>query len=313
MSSFQVEGARRQRRAVAGAVAIIVVFGLARGADAQAVPPSGGTAEIQVSHRARAVQQGEVVLLTVRSQVPAHAVTARGFERTTALFARGPRLWRGLIGIDLETPPGDYPIEITLRTAGDSVVHATHTLSVTPKDFPTRHLKVAPNFVDPPESVLDRIQRESKRIAAIFGTVDPFRRWDGPFEAPVPGTATSSFGRRSVFNGQPRSPHTGTDFRADEGTPVKSPNAGTVVLRADLYFAGNTVILDHGLGLFSYFAHLSRAAVEEGMEVATGDVIGYVGATGRVTGPHLHWTVRLQEARVDPLSLMAALSPESND
>ena len=130
------------------------------------------------------------------------------------------------------------------------------------------------------------------------------RLWSGGFLRPVPGDSTSSFGRRSVFNGQPRSPHSGTDFRGAEGTRITAPNAGIVVLAADLYFSGNVVIIDHGWGLYSYFAHLSSIAVEDGIRVEQGDVVGDVGATGRVTGPHLHWTVRLNDARVDPLSLM---------
>ena len=189
-------------------------------------------------------------------------------------------------------------------------MQAHHTLSVRSKEFATRRLTVAPEYVSPPEHVLARIQRESQRTAEIFRTQTPERRWQGAFLAPVPGKATSSFGRRSVFNDQPRSPHSGADFRASEGTPVKAPNAGTVVLASDLYFSGNCVILDHGLGLYSFFAHLSGFAVAEGDVVAPGDVVGYVGATGRVTGPHLHWTVRLNTSRVDPLSLMAVLADE---
>jgi murein DD-endopeptidase MepM/ murein hydrolase activator NlpD len=124
---------------------------------------------------------------------------------------------------------------------------------------------------------------------------------------PVTGPPTSSFGRRTLFNGAPRGQHRGTDFRAGEGAPVVAPNAGLVVLAGDLYFTGNTVVLDHGLRLFSVFAHLSHMAVREGTSVAAGELVGAAGATGRVTGPHLHWTVRLGEAAVDPLSLVSTL------
>jgi murein DD-endopeptidase MepM/ murein hydrolase activator NlpD len=110
-----------------------------------------------------------------------------------------------------------------------------------------------------------------------------------------------------VFNGEARSPHSGTDFLSPSGTPVKAPNAGRVVGARDLYFSGNSVIIDHGLGLFSFFAHLSRLEVAEGERVKTGQVIGLVGATGRVTGAHLHWTLRVGGARVDPLALLALL------
>jgi murein DD-endopeptidase MepM/ murein hydrolase activator NlpD len=161
--------------------------------------------------------------------------------------------------------------------------------------------------VSPPEEELKRIRAESRKVSRIFAEVSKHRYWNGPFLRPVPGEAISSFGKRSIINGQPRSPHTGTDFRAAEGTPVKAPAAGRVMLVQDLYFAGNTVIVDHGLGLYSYFAHLSSFSVTEGQFIEAGEIVGEVGATGRVTGPHLHWTLRLAEARVDPLSLMEAL------
>jgi murein DD-endopeptidase MepM/ murein hydrolase activator NlpD len=118
----------------------------------------------------------------------------------------------------------------------------------------------------------------------------------------------SAFGKRTVYNGQPRSPHTGVDFRGAVGTPIRSPNAGRVVLAENIYYSGNTVILDHGLGLYSYFGHMSAFSVKSGDHVETGAIIGKVGATGRATGPHLHWTVRLIMARVDPLSLVKILS-----
>ena len=117
----------------------------------------------------------------------------------------------------------------------------------------------------------------------------------------------SGFGTRSVFNGQPRSPHSGADFRSPEGTPIKAPNAGRIVVARNMYFSGNTVVIDHGLGCFSLLAHLSAFDVHEGESVSAGQLIGRVGATGRVTGPHLHWAVRIANARVDPLSVLALL------
>jgi murein DD-endopeptidase MepM/ murein hydrolase activator NlpD len=123
----------------------------------------------------------------------------------------------------------------------------------------------------------------------------------------VPQAANSAFGTRSVFNGQPRSPHGGADFLSPAGTPVHAPAGGRVLLARDLYYTGNSVVIDHGAGLVSLFAHLSRIDVSDGAAVQTGQVIGLVGATGRVTGPHLHWSVRAGGARVDPLSLLAIL------
>ena len=266
---------------------------------------------LDVSHRARAVHPGEVVVMQVRPSEPLVTIRATAFGATIRFFPSGEDgVWRGLIGIDLATSPGEYPVAVRATSDGGDTVRSTYTLNVDPKEFPTRHLSVNPSFVTPPAEALERIQLEARKVAAIFCAMSGARQWQGGFAAPVPDEATSSFGRRSVFNGQARSPHSGTDFRAGDGTPVKAPNAGTVVLTGDLYFSGNVVVLDHGWGLYSYFAHLSAIDVAEGDIVTLGQVVGKVGATGRVTGPHLHWTVRLNGARVDPLSLMT-LFPES--
>jgi murein DD-endopeptidase MepM/ murein hydrolase activator NlpD len=163
-------------------------------------------------------------------------------------------------------------------------------------------------MVNPPESELARIKQETQAMADAFAILTPERLWRSAFDAPVPGAPNSSFGRLTITNGKPAGRHQGADFRAATGTPVHAPNAGRVVLAQNLYFAGNTVILDHGLGVFSLLAHLSRIDVQPGAVVARGDVVGQSGATGRVTGPHLHWAVRFGEMTVDPLSLMSAVA-----
>ena len=259
---------------------------------------------LDLSHRARDLHPGEVVVLEVRPSEDLALLSATAFGNSLNFFRTSNEVWMALLGIDLTTEPGSYDVSV-IATAQDGVVtRRSYTLSVEPKDFPIRRLSVDPSFVSPPASVIDRIQREARQLNEIFATATDERLWSGGFLRPVPGDSTSSFGRRSVFNGQPRSPHSGTDFRGAEGTPIKAPNAGIVALATDLYFSGNVVIIDHGWGLYSYFAHLSSIAVDEGSQVKQGDVVGDVGSTGRVTGPHLHWTVRLNDARVDPLSLM---------
>ncbi len=261
--------------------------------------------DITITHQARALQPGEAVLISVASAIPLRSVSGRFLGTEVAFYpTHDASHWEGLVGLDLEIQPGDHAVEITLTDPGGQTHPATYSLRVADKKFRTRTLRVRPEYVEPPPEVLERIGRESRRMKEMFSTASPERLWSGGFLRPVPGEATSSFGVRSVFNGEPRSPHSGADFRAREGTPVESPNAGRVVLAEDLYFSGNCVILDHGQGLYSFFAHLSRIGVEEGEMVSAGDAVGDVGSTGRVTGPHLHWTVRLHEARVDPLSLM---------
>lgn len=258
-----------------------------------------------ISHRARALHPGEVVVLNVRIDGPTRSLTGSAFGHELRFFPAGPaNVSSALIGVDLTVDPGAHPVTVRAEGAGGAVDERTYTLEIEPKQFPTRELTVNPSFVDPPAEVIERIQREARQLAAIFPVASADRLWSGGFLRPVPGAATSAFGRRSVFNGQPRSPHSGADFRAAEGTPILAPNDGVVVLAADLYFSGNVVILDHGWGLYSYFAHLSAIDVAEGDPVSQGDTVGKVGATGRVTGPHLHWTVRLNDARVDPVALM---------
>jgi murein DD-endopeptidase MepM/ murein hydrolase activator NlpD len=269
-------------------------------------------AEVSVTHRARALVPGELVVLVVRADAPLATVSGQAFGRAVSFYqGRGSSEWEGLVGIDLDTAPGPYDVTIEATPAGSTGrLSYAGTLTVEPKAFPTRRLTVDEGYVNPPKTVAARIAREAKAVSDILAETTPTRYWAGRFVAPVPGAATSSFGRRSVLNGQPRSPHSGTDFQATTGTTVRAPNAGTIVLAADQYFSGNTVIIDHGFGLYSFLAHLSRIDVQPGDVVARGEPIGLSGSTGRVTGPHLHWTVRLGGARVDPLSLLALMGAE---
>ena len=258
-----------------------------------------------VTHRARALHPGEIVVVNVRTSEAPASLEASAFGAEHRFFPAGPaNVWSTLIGIDLDVEPGNHPVSVRATAVDGSAAETVYTLAVEPKQFATRRLTVEPRYVDPPPEVVERILRERDHLAALFPVSTAVRYWRDGFLRPVPGRANSAFGRRSVFNGQPRSPHSGADFRAAAGTPIKAPNDGVVVLAADLYFSGNVVIIDHGWGLYSFFAHLSAIDVAEGDRVRRGATVGRVGATGRVTGAHLHWTVRLNDARVDPLSLL---------
>lgn len=293
------------RRLPIALAALILVAGTttARGAHAQAVTAG----EIEISHDARSVQPGELVRIRARLPDDTMTVTGHVLDKPLRFYRGGPGSWHALIGIDLDTEPSVIPVVVGAVTGGGLTLRSTYDLVVESKEFPTRRLTVDESYVNPPAEVTERILREASRVATIFETETDHKLWSGSFARPVPGAATSSFGKRSILNGQPRSPHSGTDFQGAEGTPVKAPNTGRVVLAENLYFSGNVVILDHGWGLYSYFGHLSRIDVEEDQVVTTGQVVGAVGATGRVTGPHLHWTVRVNGARVDSLSLMDVL------
>ena len=261
---------------------------------------------ITVSAEARAKQPGELVVLTLAMPDASATPTVHAFDHALLPFQISPTTWKVLVGIDLETAPGTYPITIDAGTSRPAA-KTTYSLVVRAKTFPTRTLKVDEAFVNPPASAESRIASDSARLADIWQHSSSAQLWLGPFIRPVPNEANSAFGTRSIYNGQPRSPHNGADFLSPAGTPIKSPNSGEIMLADDLYYTGNTVVIDHGLGLFSLFAHLEKINVQKGQRVATGDVVGLVGATGRVTGPHLHWMVRVGSARVDPLSLLAML------
>jgi len=261
--------------------------------------------EMEVALVARATQPGEVVRVDVMCNCGDVAPRVSVLDRniSLALSPDGSR-WQGLIGIDLDVEPGEYPLVVSAPHLRPPQAREM-SLSVEPKQFRTRTLQVAPQYVDPEPAVVDRIVREAAQLNGIYRIETP-RLWDQPFVSPLTTQPSENFGSRSVFNGQPRSPHAGIDFGSPRGTVVTAPSPGKVVIADDLFFTGNTVVLDHGVGLYSIFAHFSALEVDNGDIVGLGDTLGRVGATGRVTGPHLHWSVRLSGARVDPMSLIKA-------
>jgi len=257
---------------------------------------------IEVSARSRSIRPGELVVLTMVPPAGSDRVQVHAFGRDVPAVRVGDGAWEALVGIDLDVRPGTYTVNVAAGTA-----RAGYDLVVAPRTFRTRRLTVDEAFVTPPKSELARIEREAALLAETWKATAAERLWIGEFVRPVEEPANSAFGTRSIFNGKPRNAHGGADFLSPAGTPIHAPNAGRVVLARSLYFSGNTVIIDHGLGLFSMLAHMSAIEVQEGDRVSAGQVVGNVGATGRVTGPHLHWTVRAADARVDPMSLLAVL------
>ena len=217
-----------------------------------------------------------------------------------------PGVWRALLGVDLELKPQDYPLTLTAKAESAGEISCSVAINVAQGKFATENLKVAPNFVEPNPEQLARAEAERQHLRAIFATVTNERLWEGPFHYPLAGiTAGRNFGKRRVLNGKPGSPHGGVDFPAPAGTPVLAAQRGRVVLAEPLYFSGNTVILDHGLGLYTFYAHFESISVQPGDIVDTGAVLGKVGATGRVTGPHLHWAATVNRSRTNPLDLIS--------
>jgi len=220
------------------------------------------------------------------------------FNDHRAPVLRTPDGWVALVGIPLDTAPGAHgarwqPLDEAeprrLEFSVASKAYAEQRLTVTNR----RH-------VDPSKEDLERIDEERKRIDAALGTFTAERQPVLALQPPVAGRRSSSFGLRRYFNGQARSPHSGMDIAAATGTPIRSPAPGRVVEAGDFFFNGNTVFVDHGQGVVTMYCHLSRIDVKPGDELGAGTILGLVGATGRVTGPHLHWGVALNRALVDP-------------
>ena len=218
---------------------------------------------------------------------------------------RDGKAWYALAGVDVETPEGTSTLQISVRTtAATGAIDLSRSVEIHPAHYRTSTLTVAPQFVAPGPEELQRIKAEGELKANVFAASAPEPLWSGNFRAPVTAARGEGFGTRRVFNGTLASVHKGMDFRSAVGTPVRAGNSGVVVLAAPLYYEGNCVVIDHGLGLFTISMHLSRIDVHEGQRVATGERIGLSGATGRVTGPHLHWAVRWRDAYLDPAKML---------
>jgi len=214
-------------------------------------------------------------------------------------------LFHGLLGVDLERPPGKYDLTLDVQPAAGDAVKCSIPVSVAAGKFAIEKLTVAPQFVHPNPEDTKRVNEEGERLRAIFTTVTPEKLWRGTFRTPLPGIHTAkNFGRRRVLNGEAHSPHSGVDIPAPEGTPIHASQRGRVVVAENLYFSGNTVVIDHGLGVYTFYGHMSAIGVQVGDVVAADAVLGKVGATGRATGPHLHWGLTVDDSRVNALQIV---------
>lgn len=265
----------------------------------------GQDAGLSLTLQSRALQPGEVVLVRITAPRNTSSVTVSGFSAEWPAARTADGTWLALLGIDLDARPG--PHDLVVRSTGQPDLEQRTRIDVAPKRFRRRVLRVAPEYVNPPPDTLERIRLDGELTREAYAHTSTEPGWLEGFTRPVREAANSSFGTRSVFNGEVRNPHAGTDFLSPAGTPVHAPAAGRVLIARDLFFTGNTVIVDHGLGVFSMLAHLSRLDVRESDAVTAGQVLGAVGATGRVTGPHLHWALRVGTARVDALAALAML------
>jgi murein DD-endopeptidase MepM/ murein hydrolase activator NlpD len=216
-----------------------------------------------------------------------------------------------LLGIDLEKPPGEYEVHLSGLTENSENFSCQISIKVNEGHFATERLNVAKQFAEPNADQVKRANEERDRLRAIFDRITPKPLWAGGFREPLDAVKTGgNFGKRRILNGIPGSPHGGVDFPAPTGTPVHSAQAGTVVLAEELFFSGNTVVVDHGLGIYTFYGHLSAINVRAGDSVKSGEVLGKVGATGRVTGPHLHWGLTVNHSRVNALDIVKLLGSD---
>jgi len=222
-------------------------------------------------------------------------------------FFRAPgskTVWYALAGVDVEVPPGPSKLTISARLNAPQTQDLSRDIEIHAAHYRTSSLTVPPKFVEPGPEEKELIEESVKAKERAFKTSADKPLWSGTFLAPVKAQATDSFGTRRMLNGKLATIHKGTDFRAAIGTPVLAGNAGTVILAQPLYYEGNCVMIDHGQGLASISMHLSRIDVKPGQQVTRGQQLGLSGATGRVTGPHLHWAIRWQGAMLDPAKLL---------
>lgn len=241
------------------------------------------------------VPGGVVILVLAPSHPPKPQVRFQGKE---VMVIDNDGQWTAVLGIPLKTRPGPHTVEVT--RGGDT---KRIEVVVQDKEYPAQYIKLPKGkerYVSPPPEDLARIKRERKILGRILSTWSEAAKVDTDFHLPVKGRVGSPFGLRRYFNGEPRNPHSGLDLVAPSGTPIKAPAAGKVIDTGDFFFTGNAVFLDHGQGLISGYFHMQRIDVKPGQTVQRGDILGAVGATGRVTGPHLHMNVYLNRTKVDP-------------
>ena len=261
-------------------------------------------------------KQGGLVAVTVRSDVPLASAVASSGGREFPLERDGEgRLFLGLVGVDFESAVGARELDLAVEGLCGDRHAARRRLEVRSGKFPVQKLKVDPAYVEPPASELDRIREDREKVARVWSSGDPSRRWSGPFAVPVDAPARDNFGSRRVFNGKPRSSHEGADLAAPAGAPVAAPGPARVALADELYFSGGTVILDHGAGLFTMYFHLSRIDVKPGdvVPAGTADRCGRSdrsrdrapSALGRAAGPRAH-----QPARAARVTRVAARARE---
>jgi hypothetical protein len=263
--------------------------------------PSGITVEMAC----RSLQPGEPVLFVLKSR-DVLAVSLRFMRKTVVLrpdaSSREPLAF---LGVDLDVKPGPYPLDILAEKRDGTLEDLHREVTISGKTFPSQKIWVGKEFVTPTKSAAERIRREAEIVGLVYALSAPEWLGDGGFMAPHPAKPWPNFGQRRLTNNVLSSVHGGVDLQVPWGEPIRAVNRGRVVLASPLYLSGYSVIIDHGLGIFSFYGHLSKLLVHRDDMVEKGAIIGKCGNTGRSTGPHLHWSMRVGDSRVDPFAMLA--------
>ncbi|QEE31085.1 M23 family metallopeptidase [Terriglobus albidus] len=259
------------------------------------------------------VEQGSPVLFTLILDRPATRVTATWLGKELGFFpANDRRTWYALAGTDVEQGPASYPVSISGTYASGGALNTTQEMQITAANFHSSTLSVAKAFIAPSPAAQRQMERDAVAKKRAFASSASQPLWSGSFAAPVASRVFDNFGDNRIFNGKKVSIHRGSDFPARPGTPVHALNSGRVVLAQRMFLEGNCVIIDHGNQLFSIYMHFSRLQVKAGEMVKKGQLLGLSGATGRVTGPHLHVSMRWSGENLNPAALLAMQLPETS-
>ena len=256
---------------------------------------------------------GTPCLLTVEFETPPTSLQGEWFGHQVDFFSSANKtVWYALAGADVETSPGEYMLTLRATMADGKIASTTREIPIGASRYREVDLHVPENFVSPDAATLTRIAADKEIKDQAFSQSAPAPLWQGDFRLPVQSPATDSFGTRRLFNGKLASVHRGMDFRAASGTPVHAANAGRVILARNLFYEGNCVVIDHGQHFMTIYMHLSKILVSDGQIIQTHQLLGLSGATGRATGPHLHFAVRWQGAYLDPAILFRIKLPPTS-
>ncbi|MDY6854672.1 MAG: M23 family metallopeptidase [Thermodesulfobacteriota bacterium] len=269
------------------------------------VYPKQKEGSLGISWYPKYVKQGDTFIVTVHDTKGLRLLSGE-FKKRPLLFykIKEGKSFRALFGVDLAAAPGKYQLKISAKDSYDRDIKASRSIDIHKRDFITQRLTLPRKMVELDKKTQNRVLKEGERIKDLWTDGKKERLWHGEFIMPIDGEVISPFGARRIMNDVPKNPHSGVDLRAGLGAKIRCSNTGIVALVDNLYFSGKSVFIDHGQGLYSMYFHLSQVNIKLGQRIEKGEVLGLAGSTGRATGPHLHWGVRLNKARVDPLSLL---------